>query len=156
MRLWQLMILREMMFEVVIGVLVMEVDKVTDEVTDWWWTWMLTGWLNRWLTWKLVSCRLSVEASWHKLHAADIDIWKDSLPWLMTHWDQDTKYLYSASKNIALCTNFLFPYCCDMRPHKNTCTQQLLPRVFALQSPKTSRKTVLLSHRSFQSPTIHT
>ena len=29
------MILREMMFEVVIGVLVMEVDKVTDEVTDW-------------------------------------------------------------------------------------------------------------------------
>ena len=34
MRLWQLMILREMMFEVVIGVLVMEVDKVTDEVTD--------------------------------------------------------------------------------------------------------------------------
>ena len=35
MRLWQSMILREMMFEVVIGVLVMEVDKVTDEVTDW-------------------------------------------------------------------------------------------------------------------------
>ena len=30
-----MMILREMMFEVVIGVLVMEVDKVTDEVTDW-------------------------------------------------------------------------------------------------------------------------
>ena len=29
------MILREMMYEVVIGVLVMEVDKVTDEVTDW-------------------------------------------------------------------------------------------------------------------------
>ena len=29
------MILKEMMFEVVIGVLVMEVDKVTDEVTDW-------------------------------------------------------------------------------------------------------------------------
>ena len=28
------MILREMMFEVVIGVLVMEVDKVADEVTD--------------------------------------------------------------------------------------------------------------------------
>ena len=30
-----MMILREMMYEVVIGVLVMEVDKVTDEVTDW-------------------------------------------------------------------------------------------------------------------------
>ena len=28
------MILREMMLEVVIGVLVMEVDKVADEVTD--------------------------------------------------------------------------------------------------------------------------
>ena len=29
-----MMILREMMLEVVIGVLVMEVDKVADEVTD--------------------------------------------------------------------------------------------------------------------------
>ena len=28
------MILREMMLEVVIGVMVMEVDKMTDEVTD--------------------------------------------------------------------------------------------------------------------------
>ena len=34
MRLWSLMILLEMMLEVVIGVLVMEVDKVADEVTD--------------------------------------------------------------------------------------------------------------------------
>ena len=34
MRLWRLMILREMMLWVVIGVLVMEVDKVADEVTD--------------------------------------------------------------------------------------------------------------------------
>ena len=34
MRLWQLMIIMEMMLEVVIGVLVMEVDKVGDEVTD--------------------------------------------------------------------------------------------------------------------------
>ena len=34
MRLWRLMILMEMMLEVVIGVLVMEVDKVADEVTD--------------------------------------------------------------------------------------------------------------------------
>ena len=34
MRLWRLMILREMMIEVVIGVLVMEVDKVAVEVTD--------------------------------------------------------------------------------------------------------------------------
>ena len=34
MRLWRLMILLEMMLEVVIGVLVMEVDKVADEVTD--------------------------------------------------------------------------------------------------------------------------
>ena len=34
MRLWRLMILMEMMLEVVIGVLVMEVDKVADEVTN--------------------------------------------------------------------------------------------------------------------------
>ena len=34
MRLWRLLILMEMMLEVVIGVLVMEVDKVADEVTD--------------------------------------------------------------------------------------------------------------------------
>ena len=34
MRLWRLMILLEMMLEVVIGVMVMEVDKVADEVTD--------------------------------------------------------------------------------------------------------------------------
>ena len=34
MRLWRLMILMEMMLEVVIGVLVMEVDKVVNEVTD--------------------------------------------------------------------------------------------------------------------------
>ena len=34
MRLWRLMILLEMMLEVVIGLLVMEVDKVADEVTD--------------------------------------------------------------------------------------------------------------------------
>ena len=34
MRLWRLMILREMMLEVVIGVLVMEVGKVADEVTE--------------------------------------------------------------------------------------------------------------------------
>ena len=34
MRLWGLMILLEMMLEVVIGVMVMEVDKVADEVTD--------------------------------------------------------------------------------------------------------------------------
>ena len=34
MRHWRLMILREMMLEVVIGVLVMEVDKVADVVTD--------------------------------------------------------------------------------------------------------------------------
>ena len=34
MRLWRLMILMEMMLEVVIGVLVMEVDKVANEVTD--------------------------------------------------------------------------------------------------------------------------
>ena len=34
MKLWRLMILREMMIEVVIGVLVTEVDKVADEVTD--------------------------------------------------------------------------------------------------------------------------
>ena len=34
MRLWRLMILMEMMIEVVIGALVMEVDKVADEVTD--------------------------------------------------------------------------------------------------------------------------
>ena len=33
MRLWRLMILLEMMLEVVIGVMVMEVDKVADEVT---------------------------------------------------------------------------------------------------------------------------
>ena len=33
MRLWQLMILLETMLEVVIGVMVMEVDKVADEVT---------------------------------------------------------------------------------------------------------------------------
>ena len=30
MRLWRFMILLEMMFEVVIGVMIMEVDKVTD------------------------------------------------------------------------------------------------------------------------------
>ena len=37
MRLWRLMILMEMMLEVVIGVLVMEVDKVADEVmSDGW------------------------------------------------------------------------------------------------------------------------
>ena len=34
MRLWRLMILIEMMLEVVIGVLVMEVDKVADDVSD--------------------------------------------------------------------------------------------------------------------------
>ena len=34
MRLWRLMILLEMMLEVLIGVLVMEVDKVADEVVD--------------------------------------------------------------------------------------------------------------------------
>ena len=34
MRLWRLMILLEMMLEVVIGVMVMEVDKMADEVTD--------------------------------------------------------------------------------------------------------------------------
>ena len=34
MRLWQLMILREMMYEVVIGVLVMEVDKMAVQVAD--------------------------------------------------------------------------------------------------------------------------
>ena len=34
MRLWRLMILMEMMLEVVIGVLVMEVDKLADEVTN--------------------------------------------------------------------------------------------------------------------------
>ena len=34
MRLWRLMILMEMMLEVVIGVLVMQVDKVADEVTN--------------------------------------------------------------------------------------------------------------------------
>ena len=34
MRLWRLMILLEMMLEVVIGVMVMEVDKVADEVTS--------------------------------------------------------------------------------------------------------------------------
>ena len=34
MRLWRLMILLEMMLAVVIGVMVMEVDKVADEVTD--------------------------------------------------------------------------------------------------------------------------
>ena len=34
MKLLQLMILLEMMLEVVIGVLVMEVDKVADEVTN--------------------------------------------------------------------------------------------------------------------------
>ena len=34
MLLWRLVILFEMMLEVVIGVLVMEVDKVADEVTD--------------------------------------------------------------------------------------------------------------------------
>ena len=34
MRLWQLMILRVMMLEVMIGVMVMEVDKMADEVTD--------------------------------------------------------------------------------------------------------------------------
>ena len=34
MKLWRLMILREMMIEVVIGVLVTEVDKVADEVTN--------------------------------------------------------------------------------------------------------------------------
>ena len=33
-RLWRLMILREIILEVVIGVLVMEVDKLADEVTD--------------------------------------------------------------------------------------------------------------------------
>ena len=33
MRLWQLMILLEKMLEVVIGVMVIEVDKVVDEVT---------------------------------------------------------------------------------------------------------------------------
>ena len=40
-----MMILREMMSEVVIGVLVMEVDKVADEVTDSP-TWKLTRWLT--------------------------------------------------------------------------------------------------------------
>ena len=34
MRLWRLMILLEMRLEVVIGMLVMEVDKVANEVTD--------------------------------------------------------------------------------------------------------------------------
>ena len=34
MRLWRLTILLEMMLEVVIGVLVMEVDKMADEVTE--------------------------------------------------------------------------------------------------------------------------
>ena len=34
MRLWRLMILLEMMLELVIGVMVMEVDKMADEVTD--------------------------------------------------------------------------------------------------------------------------
>ena len=34
MRLWRLIILFEMMLDVVIGMLVMEVDKVADEVTD--------------------------------------------------------------------------------------------------------------------------
>ena len=34
MRLWRLMILFEMMLELLIGVMVMEVDKVADEVTD--------------------------------------------------------------------------------------------------------------------------
>ena len=34
MRLWWLMILSEMMLEVVIGVMVMEVNKVADEVTE--------------------------------------------------------------------------------------------------------------------------
>ena len=34
MRLWRLMILMEMMLEVVIGVLVIEVDKVADELAD--------------------------------------------------------------------------------------------------------------------------
>ena len=34
MRLWRLMILLEMMLEVVIGVMVMEVDKLANEVTD--------------------------------------------------------------------------------------------------------------------------
>ena len=34
MRLWRLMILMEMMLEVLIGVLIMEVDKVADEVTN--------------------------------------------------------------------------------------------------------------------------
>ena len=33
MRLWRLMMLLEMMLEVVIGVMVMEVDKVADDVT---------------------------------------------------------------------------------------------------------------------------
>ena len=34
MRLWRFIILMEMMLEVVIGVMVMEVDKVANEVTD--------------------------------------------------------------------------------------------------------------------------
>ena len=34
MRLWRFIILLEMMLEVVIGVMVMEVDKVADEVTN--------------------------------------------------------------------------------------------------------------------------
>ena len=34
MRLWRLMILLEIMLEVVIGVMVMEVDKLANEVTD--------------------------------------------------------------------------------------------------------------------------
>ena len=34
MRLWRLMILLEMMLELVIGVMVMEIDKMADEVTD--------------------------------------------------------------------------------------------------------------------------
>ena len=34
MRLWRFIILLEMMLEVVIGVIVMEVDKVANEVTD--------------------------------------------------------------------------------------------------------------------------
>ena len=46
MRLWRLMmILLEKVLKVVIGVLVMEVDKVADEVTDSP-TWKLTRWLT--------------------------------------------------------------------------------------------------------------
>ena len=53
MRLWRLIILREMMLEEVIGVLVMEVDKGADEVADitsatWWRTWRLTMWPTCW------------------------------------------------------------------------------------------------------------